>query len=198
MLALFIAWQVYPYVNQFLLNSFVYDFVYHSVEANLGLDEMVAERSADAQDALISSLPLPAFLISILQSGNNPVLYELFKATNLAEYIYAYLTVIFVNMLSVILGFIIISIIMRVILKSLHIVTRLPVIHTLNRFGGVAAGAVQGLFVVWIAGLIITGLIAMGIAPWLGESLESSAFAKRFVDANFLVDIITNLTNSQI
>jgi uncharacterized membrane protein required for colicin V production len=194
-LSMFLAWRIYPYVNQFLLNSFVYDFVYGLVEANLGLDEMIAEKSASAQNALIEGLALPAFLIGILQSGNNPVLHELFKAANIAEYIYAYLTVIFINMLSIISAFIIISIILRALLRSLNIVTRLPIVNTLNRFGGIAAGAVQGLLVTWIAGLVITGLIAMGSAPWLGDALEGSLFAHKFVDVNFLINIVFNLTN---
>jgi len=197
-LALFLARQAYPYVNQFLLNSFVYDFIYRLVEANLGLDELIAEKSLVAQNALISGLALPAFIIDILQSGNNPVLHELLKAANISEYIYAYLTVICINILSMVLSFIIISMLLRAILRSLNIVTRLPVIHTLNRVGGIAAGALQGLLVVWISGLIVTGLVAMGAAPWLGEMLEQSTLAQRFVDANFLVDMILSLTSARI
>lgn len=197
MLALFLARQIYPYVSQFLLNSFVYDFVYGLVEANLNLDALIAEKSISAQNTLISSLSLPGFIIGVLQSGNNPVLYELFKASNLAEYIYAYLTVICINMLSIILSFMLISIILRAVLRSFNVVTRLPVIHTLNRLGGIAAGALQGLLIVWIAGLIITGLIAVGTTPQFGEMLEKSTFAYRFVDANFLIDIILNLTTAR-
>ncbi|MCL2699913.1 MAG: CvpA family protein [Defluviitaleaceae bacterium] len=195
LLALVLARQAYPYVNQFLLNSFVYDLVYQLVEANLGLEEMIAERSQEAQNALISALGLPLVIVGLLQAGNNPVLYEAFKATNIAEYIHAYLTVLCINVLSLVLSFIIISLIMRVILQSLNIVTRLPVIKTLNRAGGAVAGAIQGLLVVWIFGLIITALIAMGSAPLLGEMLGSSTLAQRFVENNYLLDIVFRVVN---
>ena len=195
-LSLFLAQLIYPYVNRFLQASFVYDLVYGLVEANLGLDELIAEKSVSVQNELINQLNLPSFITSILQSGNNPVLYELFEASNIAEYIYAYLTVIFINVLSIILCFIIMSIVLRAVLRSLNIVTHLPVIHTLNRLGGIVAGALQGLIIVWISVLVITGLIAVGSAPWLGETLEKSAVAYRFIDANFLIDIILNLTNA--
>ena len=201
MLALFLARQVYPFVNKFLLNSFVYDWVYSLVESNLHLDELIAEKSITAQNSLMSTLNLPAFIIDVLQSGNNPVLYELFKASNIAEYIYAYLTVICINILSMILAFIIISLILRAILRSLRIVTRLPVIRTLNKIGGIAAGALQGLFICWIGALVITVLVTVGAAPWLGDILNNSVFANKFVNTNILTEIIfgsLSTLNSQL
>ena len=197
-LALFLARQAYPYVNRFLLNSFIYDWIYGLVEAGLDLDTLIAEKSVAAQNALISELNLPTFITNLLQSGNNPVLFELFNAADIAEYIYSYLTVICINALSIIIAFIIISIALRAILRSLNIVTRLPVISTLNRAGGIIAGALQGLIIVWVLGLIITGLTAIGAAPWLSDTLGKSLFAHTFINTNILVDIIINLTNVRL
>ena len=77
---------------------------------------------------------------------------------------------------------IIIYIIVRIVIFMLDFISKLPVINSINKTGGLVVGLVQGLLIVWIGCLILT---AFSDKAWAQE-----AFAQ--INANPLLTFIYN------
>ena len=65
--------------------------------------------------------------------------------------------------------FIVIYIILSIVIKIFDFVSKLPLINTVNKAGGLAVGAAQGLIIVWIGCLVIT---AFGDKAWAQEAFR--------------------------
>ncbi len=67
-------------------------------------------------------------------------------------------------------SFVLVGILMGILVRTLNIVSRLPVLKDLNRFGGFLLGLVQGLTIVWVFLLVIRFTQSSG---WGGQVLEA-------------------------
>lgn len=77
---------------------------------------------------------------------------------------------------------IIIYIVVRIVIFMLDFISKLPVINSINKTGGLVVGLLQGLLIVWIACLVVT---AFGDKAWAQE-----VFAQ--INANPLLTFIYN------
>ncbi|MBQ7916826.1 MAG: CvpA family protein [Firmicutes bacterium] len=157
-----LAQILYPYVADLLKQVGVVELI------QSGLEEMLAPVMEGAGNtAMIESLPLPQILKDILVQNDNSAVYELLNVSTLTGYVAAYLANMAVNILAVILLIIVLLIGSHLIGVALDIITKLPVIHTLNAVLGAGAGAVMGVFYVWVFGLVVYLAGLMGKLTWM-------------------------------
>ena len=74
--------------------------------------------------------------------------------------------------------------------SSLNMVARLPVISGINRLAGAALGGAEGLFFIWIAGLLITLLSATAIGHLFLQQIEGNPWLTWLYDHNMLGRIL--------
>lgn len=82
------------------------------------------------------------------------------------------------------ISFIILIIVFMKLVNLLKIVDKIPVIGTLNKIGGLLAGFVAEVIVLYLVGMILFGLFPMSMWNDLGltrEVIEGTMFLKRFV-----------------
>ena len=73
---------------------------------------------------------------------------------------------------------------MSVLSNMLDIVGRLPVIRSFNRAGGLAAGLLQGVLIIWIGMALVNLFFLNPTRPELQEQLNESLVAIWFYENN--------------
>ena len=137
-LCLILAQILYPYVADFLRQIGLLEMIQGGLEESLS--EMM---SGSGNTSMIQSLPLPEFLKDVLVQNDNSVVYEMLNVTTLTGYVAAYLATMAINILSVVVLLVVLLLLSHLIGAALNILTKLPVIHSLNALLGGAAGAFQ-------------------------------------------------------
>ena len=133
-----------------------FDFFKKNVYEGLHLGKLLEEKAGQSQTSIINDMNIPEFLKSALLENNNSVVYSLFETEKLQDYIASYFANICLNIISVVLVAVALYIVMKLFLSALNIVSKLPVISTVNRLCGFAIGGAKGIFLVWFIGIILT------------------------------------------
>jgi len=183
-LSLFLAFKLYPLAAGLLRATPLYPFLQNTILSALGVDP-----NSPAQlplSTLLAHTPLPDFITSALLANNNPDIYQMLGVNSVIEYVGGYCAYMIINGIAIVVTFIIIRALLAVVSALLRIVTRLPVIHTLNRLGGVVFGALEGLLLVWVLLLALTIPVLAHNTSALGTWLNGSTVTKFLFDNNIL------------
>ncbi|PKM93277.1 MAG: hypothetical protein CVU84_16805 [Firmicutes bacterium HGW-Firmicutes-1] len=191
-----VAYTLYPKVTTLL---FKYTNVYASMVSKIikALNlEKLAQNQVTPQDQLqvIDKLKVPQFLKIVLKENKNAEVYDLLKATKLEEYIGGTIATIAMNALAFLLVLILTVFILKIVSHALDIISKLPVIHQLNKVGGLAIGLVQGVVLVWILCIALSFITSIQTDDKLFLLIEKSPLVKYFYNHNLLVNFISNLT----
>lgn len=144
-----------PVCSKFLRKTALFDFFKENVYEGLNLGSLLGEKTEQSQTVLIDQMNIPDFLKSALLENNNSVVYSLFQTEKLQDYIASYFANICLNIISIVFVAVVLYIIMKLFLGALNIVSKLPIISTVNRICGLAIGGAKGIFVVWFVGIIL-------------------------------------------
>lgn len=103
------------------------------------------------------------------------------------------------NMLNVIMALIIligirlIHKIIKLILDSCKLVSRIPVMSLIDKVSGIILGVVQGIIIVWLV-FMIGGYFHFGIGEhWIYEQIDSSHFLSALYHSNYIIYFISKL-----
>ena len=94
------------------------------------------------------------------------------------------------NMIIFIGLFIVVYIIMQVIIRMVDIVSRLPVLHQINKTGGLVLGLVKGLIVVWVFFIAITIFCDTEFAHTVFAFVNDNSFLAFLYNNNLILKII--------
>ena len=100
-----------------------------------------------------------------------------------------HLFVLIINLLFYLL-FTIFLIILKILLGSIELLAKLPVINSINKLGGAAAGIALSTIIIWICFGVIYIFIAQPAISQLYEHIEGSMLASRLYDNNILLKLI--------
>lgn len=190
-----LAYILYPKISSIIFkHTNLYTSFVSKIVERLDL-KMLAHNKVSPQDQIdmIGSLKVPNFIKTNLIENNNTEVYKVLKATRIEEYIGGTIATIVINTLVFLLVFILCILIVKIISYSLDIISKLPVLHQLNKAGGFIAGLVQGIILVWIACIGISIFISLRPNENLLALMENSLIIKIFYNQNFLGSILTGL-----
>ncbi len=189
-LCLILAQILYPYAADFLKQVGLFEMMQKGIEESLeGL------MSGSGNTSMIQSLPLPDFLKDLLIQNDNSVVYEMLNVTTLAGYVSAYLANMALNVLSVVALLVVLLVISHLIGAALNIITKLPVIHSLNALLGGVAGLALGVINVWFFGLLVFLAALFMKWDWLSDGMAQTTlldFCNRY---NPILTLVTNFLN---
>ena len=100
------------------------------------------------------------------------------------------MTRIIVNAVSYCIVFIALFVILKLLTSVTGLISRLPVIHQADRLGGMAAGLIEGLIIVWLAFAVIT---ATGNSSWAADVLaqiHANSFLEFIYNNNLIIRMI--------
>lgn len=138
--------------------------VYTTIEESV--EKMVKEAKIDDTKldiTAIEKLNLPSQIEEKLIDGAEKV------TSGFNDYLVSSISNFILRALTFFILFIVIYIILSIVIKIFDFVSKLPLINTVNKAGGLAVGAAQGLIIVWIGCLVIT---AFGDKAWAQEAFR--------------------------
>ena len=210
-LAITIAMTAAPAVSNALIETPVYEVTYRQVQKTLFSENFTpsaqaeAEKTDDAvpgqsvqadnsaENMLIGALPLPAFIKEALIQNNNPAMYEALGITEFRAYVAAYITKMLLHALVFIILMIVVSLLLHLIAKALDLVARLPVLHTLNKLGGLIFGFVNAVIVLWLLCTFFTIISGSQLGKEIYRQINELEILKIIYDQNGLMRIITDV-----
>lgn len=138
--------------------------VYTTIEESV--EKMVKEAKIDDTKldiTAIEKLNLPSQIEEKLIDGAEKV------TTGFNDYLVSSISNFILKALTFFILFVVIYIILSIVIKVFDFVSKLPFLNTVNKAGGLAVGAVQGLIIVWIGCLVIT---AFSDKAWAQEAFR--------------------------
>lgn len=193
--SVFISIKFYPKISEILLKTRLYTGIRDSIFKNLTTQQPVFMPQIDSQaknvvaETAISQIKLPGFMKSmILDKIPSPS--SLIDTYKLMDIVSDELTIAVIGILSLILLYMLVSLALFFIKFILKGVAKLPIFKQMDKFGGFAFGAIEGLLLVY---LVCAVLIVFSATPWFQpvlKSIDSSIAANFFYKDNFIINWI--------
>ncbi len=158
-------------------------------EEDASIEEV--DESKEAQTSAIQNSKLPEALREKLLENNNNAIYKVLGVNKFSEYVGSFMAKLIANIISFIILWIVVSICMKLLVKNLSFINKIPLVGTINKIAGGALGVVNALLIVWIAFLIITILYNTGIGGTFLDNINSNPILKMLYDSNPLMNALT-------
>lgn len=169
-------------------NTPIYSWILEATEETmaeaLGIETDI--RMPAQQRMAIEGLNLPQDVKQMLLENNNSQMYEILGVNVFVEYIGNYLANMVLNWVGFVALFLMVYVLLRLIMKGLDIMARLPVLSGLNQIAGAVLGAVQGLFFIWMASLLITACSGTSWGKVILGQIEASRWLPFLYHYNLL------------
>jgi uncharacterized membrane protein required for colicin V production len=192
-ISIIISVKFYPVVSEMLAKTPFYNNIKDSILKNLLLQnkEYVPaignQVKANAAETVINRLPLPDFFKqSLADKIPNPS--EIIDTSGIMNTISEEIAKVVISILSLVLLYFLVRIGLVLVGFILRGITKLPVVKQMDKFGGFAFGAAEGIFTVYILCAI---LMLFNTVPQFGQVfdlVDKSIFAKTFYQNNFIVN----------
>lgn len=193
LLGIILSWKLSSQVIKFVRGTALFTFIMEKIGEGLNLENILPDMTLSAQNEIISGMDMPDFIKNALISNNNSVVYKIFDAGTLQDYIAGFLANVLVSVAVVILLYLAGLIVGRLVLKLFDMVNDVPVLGLFSRAGGFIVGLIKGICVIWIAGIIITFFCCK---PWAQDfitTLEYSLAAGWLYRNNILLYIVLKI-----
>ncbi len=191
LIAIVLSYFLYPYVAKFLMGTTLHDKIYDSILKNLMLQQPAigAQGKSVATNAVVEHLKLPEFMKeglikSVTEKASVGLISEIFK--NIAER----MTEMAIGIISIVLVYILVRIILIFAKYFIEGVSKLPVFKQMDKFGGFALGAVEGLLTVYIFCTILMIFAAAPSFKSIFDSIDESILAKFVCENNFIYNLL--------
>lgn len=171
------------------------DAVQTQVAKTLELDTNKDVEKRAIQIKKINNLPLPETIIQGLNDSNNEEIYEALKVNTFNEYLAKYLAVIVSNSAAFLITYLLAYLLLKALMALVDMITELPIIHGINKIGGVLLGGLEGVLLIWLTFLVINIISGSGIGQTLLIWIKESKYLSILYDNNIIMDGIINLSN---
>ena len=173
-------------------------------EAGSGLPEETGDEEEKDEDVpsvqrtIIENLNLPQNVKSALIENNNHEVYELLGVNAFADYIGNYLADMILNSVGFVLMFAIVYLLIKLVVRWLDLIARLPILSGMNKIAGALLGGVQGLIFLWILCLVLTACSGTSWGMTLIRQVEASKWLSFLYEHNFLNAIVLSVIHGML
>lgn len=185
--------KFYPIVSKFLMGTPIYKSIKTSIFNNLMLQQQAQSPGVNSQvkdaaaDSIINTLHTPAFIKGFLVK-QMPDPTSLIPIKDIAEKLSGILADFSINVISVVVLFILVRIgllFVRFIFKK---IAGLPVFKQMDKVGGLALGAIEGLLMIYVIFAVIIIFNSAPIFKGIYDSIDNSTVAQYFYQNNLIID----------
>lgn len=142
------------------------------------------------QVLMIENMELPENIKEMLLENNNTESYDVLKVSGFHDYVGAYIAKLIINALAFLLSFVIVWTAIRAILLALDVVTKLPILHGINKLAGGGLGLIYGIVLVWIAFLLVTILCNGDLGRRFFGLISENPFLLFLYNQNVIMKIV--------
>ena len=145
------------------------------------------------QVLMIENMDLPENIKEMLLENNNTESYDVLAVSGFHDYVGAYLANMIINALAYLLSFVIVWTAIRAVLLAMDVVTKLPILHGINRLAGGVLGIVYGIVLVWIAFLLVTILCNGNLGRQFFGLISENPFLLFLYNQNVIMKMVFGL-----
>lgn len=193
LIALLATKMLQPELSKMIRATPLYESLKTTISNSLNLENIIAEKTLETQTDIISQMNLPEFMKSALIENNNPVVYNILDVGSIQDYISGFIANTCINIITMVVIFAAIYIICRLLLATLNIFARLPILSFFNKISGLAVGFLQGVVVVWLCCIVLTFFNYKPAFQSIFVLLNDSVVALKFYENNFLLFMILRI-----
>ena len=193
--AIVLAVQVMPYGTKILKETKIYTTINDGIAASINDKMQVSIDGVSGQMDAIEDMKLPGFMKDLLKTNNNSEMYEALGISKFADYISNYITCLVLNGISLLAAFVVIYIVLRIIGLCMDMLSKVPVVHGLNRIGGLCLGLINGIGFLWLACIVITVGSGTNWGQYMFEQINDSIFLSFIYNNNYLLVLLANMSN---
>lgn len=178
-----------PYVAKFAKgNEKIYGTFYSTMEKTVH----VPVKSADEMDNFIKDFHLPEKAEKVVLDFASKYYGDAEDAQkSFADKVHEKLTEASLTALSFVITFGLVTLALTLIFKGLDLASKLPVINSMNKLGGIALGALEGLLIVWIAIGIVSLISVTPFGAKVVEQIQANKFLKVLYENNIVSTILS-------
>jgi uncharacterized membrane protein required for colicin V production len=190
--ALVLTLLISPQLSKALqANEKIVGYFSEKVESALDLDKV--DDSISDKLSGIDKLPIPDSMKESLKKNDNSEAYDILGVSNSTEYISYSMACMIINALSFAITFLILLIGLRVLCLVLDIISKLPVLHQINKLAGLIAGVVRGMIVIWLLCIVLTMFSGSELGKSCYEMINESAFLEFIYNNNFILQFVVDI-----
>lgn len=198
-LTIILACTLSPYVTDVLKNhTGLYERLQEQVQESMQekIEEQTDQLTVTQQARFIEELPLPASLKDALQENNNSEVYAVLGVESFTSYLSGYVASLIIGVIGFILTFLLAFVLLRILGAVLNLVSRLPLIHGINKIAGAGIGIAEALVAVWLGCLLITMFAGFDWGGQMLEMVSKSQILTYIYDNNLFVNVLLNFTGN--
>ncbi len=199
-LSLVVVRVAMPYVTGMLKeNTGIHRAIGQGLLHAAGVEESDGETRLPAQQReAIERLKLPEQMKEALLENNNNEIYHILGVDAFLDYLGAYLANMVLNLVGSVLLFLLVFLAIRLLAKWLDLVARLPILSGMNQIAGAVLGGLQGLLVLWFAGLVVKACASMPWAQAVLAQIEGSLWLGFLYHNNIFNWLFVSILNSLV
>jgi uncharacterized membrane protein required for colicin V production len=184
--------KYYPVFSDVLANTKVYERVKNGIGAVMTKSTVpaVSGNGQEAAETIVESLSIPKILKPAILKNTSFNVSEVFGFDSIIEQINTSITNTIINVLSIIVLFVTISILLYIVVKIIDNIMKLPVLKTINKLSGGAFGAIKGLLFIYIIFGIISLFTHVEAFASVVNLIDNSIIAKGLYHNNILLKLI--------
>ena len=164
------------------------------ISEELSFSDSENEVSKGVQVEVINDLPISEALKASILDNNNSEMYSALDATGVYDYIAKSMSVVILNAVV----FLVLGVVAHVFFvslgKAVEGLTKLPILRSVDKLGGLTLGGMQALILIWILFLILSITSTSEISQEMIEAISQVSCLKLLYDNNVLLDIVGDLT----
>lgn len=191
-LSIVISVKFYPFVAKVLMKTALYANIKQSIFKSLMLQQSQAPKIGSqakqaAAEAVVNNLRLPGFMKDMIKA-QMPDPAKFLDIAGIINFVSEKIATFAIEVISLVLLYILVRIALIFLRFVLQGVAKLPLFKQVDRLGGFAFGAVEGLLTVYI---VFAAAVLFNAAPQFKgffEAVDSSVVAKFFYQNNFIID----------
>ena len=145
----------------------------------------LVDKNGVVDEKTISNLNLPEPIEEILIEGSRKV------ATGFNEYIVSTVSELILKAITFFVLIIVIYIIVRIVIYMLDFISKLPLVNSINKTGGLVVGIAQGLLLVWIGCLVVTAFSDKAWAQEVFVQINANPLLSFIYNNNLITFIVT-------
>lgn len=198
LLAVFLTALIYPYVNMLICQYTEIDEAIKAVlvkRLQIDIEDTGLTRAEEMK--IVEEIPLPENVKEWIIEHGNKENFIAYKAKGFSDYVAIYLTQLVMKGIAYVITCVVLMLAIWILIAVSDIITDIPIVHGIDKFGGILFGAAQALTLVWIFFIIITLLSAFEFGAVMMKMIEENAFLTWLYEKNiflkFMVDILENI-----
>lgn len=197
-IALIVATAGSPMVSKTLQEQEgIYSFIEEKVASTLQIDQAVDGKADKAEETkVIEGLSLPESIRLALIENNNTGMYATLAAGNFSDYIASYITCMILNAISYIVLFLVALIVIRIVANLLDLVSKLPILNSINKIGGLCVGLLHGLIILWVLCIVLTVFSGTNVGQVLFEQINDSILLSVIYNNNLFMQFLMRLAQT--